>query len=845
MMSTAHSEPVLELRIHGVNNTPPHEMLDLPEDDVELAFGDDLGSFWHPTDDAVERGRVDRVQGESSRGVVAPDEVPRGRVPDGIHRETYSWGGMVRTAPPQSGFGGVVIAVVARVAWTLLLPFSIANAAIWSWQLPSPRDGHGIRVGAAVIRTACLTLTLVFTLALASVAIDLFALQCFRGGTTVCVPLGEVGDTFAAWKDERRVALFSLLPVVALVTVFLVSKLSILRYNIARRIIGGDDEAGADRPLLQEPRFWLSRTETNRLAVLHLAAGLATVSLVTSFAWASDTTGITPFLAVGSTAVLLACAALVAGTDSTPFERTAPSRHRLLELLRRAPVALLGAAAVLYALPMIVLAFHGDIRLEPRLMGEASDGVLITVLIVALVLIVVAWALPAADRARRAWHGRAAAVFLTLGLAIELVLGSVVNVLVGDWLNGPSAASRLDQPYPECSGEDCLPQEMTIGPFFAPFLGMTLAAIVVGAIIVGVMVALPRDVGARAPKVSFARGDTSPRATLTTLLEGEVRRKRALAARLHLAEPVVGVLAIALFVGTVATLAMTLTPGLLPSLLQADVAQAISTGFARWINASLLIWVVIGLSVSAGLVLGGRRSSRPLALIWDLACFLPRAGHPFGAPCYTERAVPEVARRIRWWLDLPPVGDGSGAPPRPRSVVVSAHSMGAVVAVAALYALRNEPSWETYRDRIHLLTFGIQLRPYFGRFFPEVLGPAVIESVPCGRPRPWARDPWASADLGAPGAAGDPADEGFPARTWVNLWRLTDYLGFPVRSIDSSGNRRDRYAEEIDLSGYVGAVDMHSWYYRTPAYHRALADLTREPSADAATPESRAARPPG
>lgn len=825
-MSTAQPEPVLELRIHGVNNTPPHEMLDLGQDDVELAFGDDLGSFWHPTPDAVERDRIDRLHGEVSRGVVEPAEMPRGRVPRGIHRETYSWGGMVRAAPPQSGAGGVALAVLARVAWTLLLPFSIANAAIWSWQLPSPRDGRRIRAGAAVVRTACLTLTLVFTLAIASVAIDLFALQCFRGGATVCVPLGDAADTFAAWKDERRVALFSLAPILALITVFLVSKLSILRYNVAGRILSAPETDVGGRPLLAEPRFWLTRTETHRLAILHLAAGIAAVALVSSFAFASDTTGVTPFLATLSTLVIVGAGALVASTDSTPYELTGSNR--------RLPVALLLLSGLLYVLPTLVLGFHGDIRLEPRLMGQASDRILIAVIAIALLLDVVAWALPATHRRRRAWRGRGAAVFLTIGLAVALVLSGVFNVLVGDWLNGPAAANRLDQTYPECSGEDCLPGELTIGPFYAPFLGMTLAAVVVGAIVVAAMMFRRRDLGARAPMMTYAPDDTSARATLTGRLAGEVDRKRALAARLHLAEPVVGVLAIAFFVATALTVAFTLAPDLLHRLLPANAAAAVSTGFGRWIDASLIVWVVIGVAITAGLVLGGRRSSRPLGLIWDLACFLPRAGHPFGAPCYTERAVPEVARRIRWWLDLPPVE--AGGVTEPRTVVLSAHSMGAVVAVSALHALRNDPQWESYRRRIALLTFGIQLRPYFGRFFPEVLGPEVIDGTPCGRPSPWKRDPWVSSDLGddaptaAPDAAAAPSADSvgdFPASAWLNLWRLTDYLGFPVRAVSSTGNARDRYAEEIDLSGYVGVVDMHGWYYRTPAYHRALDDLRR------------------
>jgi hypothetical protein len=862
-MSSKQPDSVLELRIHGVNNTPPHELLDLPKDDVVLAFGDELGSFWRPTPEAVEYGRTDQVQGETSRGVVDPAEQPRGRVPAGIHREAYSWGGMVRTTPPESGPGGAILAAVARAAWTLLLPFSIANAAIWSWKLPSPAKGTRIRYGSSIIRLACLTLTVIFVLSFASIAIGLLALQCYRGGDTVCPPLADTVEVFAGWKDERRVALFSLLPIVALLVVFFVSTLATLRYNIAGRIRSTEDGA-AERPLLAEPRFWQSRKETHRLATLHLAAGFAAVALLLGFTFDALSPAVALVLEYAAIAVLVVAGIFTARTDSTPYEK--------IGTYSRAPEIVLGVAAGLYAIPALILGFHGEIRLDPRSIGTAADQVLVAVVVIALLLIVLTSLLRAPRRAERAWHGLGPAVFLTLGLTISLILGSLINVIVGDWLNGASTANRLDEPYPDCAGGDCLPHEITLGTFYAPFLGITLAFALLAVVILNLMAWRTRNVDQRAPKptsAAAAAAANSARGSLAGLLGPEIARKRALAARLHLAEPFMGVLACAFFLAILITLVLPYAGQVLPAL-----PEAVATGLARWIDASLGVWVVIGALILAGLVFGGRNASRPLALVWDLACFLPRAGHPFGAPCYTERAVPEVTRRIAWWLDLPapasapatPAGGQSAqsaesadvtptrtarpAPPEPRrTVIVSAHSMGAVVAVSALFALRWDERWETsYRHRVGLLTFGIQLRPYFGRFFPEILGPDVIDCTPCGRPRVLASDPWEKADLGRavagrsrrrrPAAAGEPAREvavetvpgtnpprGVPGAAWISLWRLTDYLGFPAQSISAAENTRDRYAEEIDVSGYVGVVDTHGWYYRTPSYRTALDDL--------------------
>ena len=58
---------------------------------------------------------------------------------------------------------------------------------------------------------------------------------------------------------------------------------------------------------------------------------------------------------------------------------------------------------------------------------------------------------------------------------------------------------------------------------------------------------------------------------------------------------------------------------------------------------------------------------------------------------------------------------------------------------------------------------------------------------------------------------------------WVNLWRRTDFLGFPV--VGYGVNEIDRGAEEMDRSAYLFAVAAHSGYQSSWAYHEALDEV--------------------
>jgi hypothetical protein len=123
---------VLELRVHGVNNTTPAALLDLPMGSIDIAAGDMLGSFWQPTAAALA---AQQLPGRAGK---------RGYVPERILREAYSWGGMVRTTPNFGGTGaaGKVVGVLARIFYAIILPFSIGNAAQWTRRLSVVPSGE-------------------------------------------------------------------------------------------------------------------------------------------------------------------------------------------------------------------------------------------------------------------------------------------------------------------------------------------------------------------------------------------------------------------------------------------------------------------------------------------------------------------------------------------------------------------------------------------------------------------------------------------------------------------------------------------------------------------------------
>jgi hypothetical protein len=149
--------------------------------------------------------------------------------------------------------------------------------------------------------------------------------------------------------------------------------------------------------------------------------------------------------------------------------------------------------------------------------------------------------------------------------------------------------------------------------------------------------------------------------------------------------------------------------------------------------------------------LRAEESRRGANVIWDVISFWPHAAHPFVPPAYSQFAVHDLRRRIDFHLN-PPADLVDAGHPRPRRLVLSAHSQGSLIAFAAVLWLAKED-----RDRTSLVTYGSQLQIAYPRGFPAFVDRDLLTAVQ------------SSLD-----------------GRWGNLYRETDAIAGPVLSWDRS-----------------------------------------------------------
>ncbi|HXD28741.1 MAG TPA: hypothetical protein VN621_08280, partial [Arthrobacter sp.] len=752
--ATTEGQHLLELRIHGVLNTPPYQMLETTPDDVVLSRGDRLAGF-----STYRRPR--------------PGTAPQDR-----RIEAYAWGRLARfTGVPALGAIGDAL---VKVLWFALAPFGLANTAYWSRSHIGTGGGpdreagtggqhrwiaHTISTGrgAGTMRLYGLLLSLLFITTAATVALDMVARQCLdaalpeTGPAATCPGAASVLAPLAGWGGGAREAILLVLPLLSLAAVVVLPLLGRTRYltgpSRPGRVPPDTTPATPGAPLLAQRDVWLVGSGMGRLRRIHAGAVLSWLAAILAFDHADavgSVGGPTGWHAVAWPLAAAVAALLVVGGGVwivRPQAQVAgdrPRRH----------VAYLVAGVVLLA---------GVVGLG---LGDASPGrggragaMAATAIVLAMALTLVVM-LAQAGRAARSlggpeapgqpgrerdvlgWQGRGPFVLGSLAAGFGLLLSFAVVLGAGWVLRGPTPPLVY----------------VLQGAGFLVLLVVALAWLALRQ--AGVH---RRALPLRPAHVTAIREELLDQAghwTTGPMIEHAARavyRARRQAALLRRLEVFLGWLGWAVFVGICLGWAV-----LVPSLGGEQTETEGGWGVLRTLG-DLGLWTGM-IAVVLTYLLSRRSDARPLGLLWDLMCFLPTQAHPFGPSCYAERVVPEVADRVVDWFAATPAPGRSGGECGPgsgqRRLVISAHSMGIVLAVAALFQLRARGLAAADLDRIGLLSYGCQLRRYFSRFFPGVCGPDVLSLEPSGPPSATAHDPWPTCPPGEAAGEGKAGGDG-------------------------------------------------------------------------------------
>jgi hypothetical protein len=558
-------------------------------------------------------------------------------------------------------WGGLTSGSPTRAAWVLLAPFAFVNAAF----AMHPRHRSG---AVALARVFALSLTATLVGATYIVSTDLFAWQC--GNDSSCIDAHSYTRFLGwSWLDSpgRRLTLSLVLPVAVIAVLWNLARATwqaAERYHREATVMPRESQTPFDHP-----EFWDGRERGELLRHLHVAAAVATIATELAYAFVRTTNGGELQLVAGIV-VLVACIGLVI-PDVGPH--VARVRNRL------GVVVLVAAWVTLASLAVYGWTEPGFTRDAPQQLPGVDRAV--TYLFVGQVLAVaVLWAITA-------WP--AAALYL-LALALGAGFSAGVVVQGGDFLD---------------PGTDVL--VLPNGVVWAARGSVVLlAALAFAALLAGVALAVRtlRDV------VRRLRRRPAPDPVARAIATARLTERLPV-----IAGVVMAALVVVLVAGTVIVV--------ITDLGVTDYWKDLSDD-ATWRGLT-----VVGSRTTAlfaiALVLLVRRSYRSVALrrhigiAWDIATFWPRGVHPLAPPCYAERAVPELSARIAETT----AGDPTTDDPRPRTnpVVVSAHSQGTVIAVAAL--LRQGQAV----NRVALVTYGSPLDRIYQRYFPAYFMPLTTQ----------------------------------------------------------------------------------------------------------------------
>jgi hypothetical protein len=777
--------PVLEIRIHGVSNTPPQFVLGRTDPaDIDRVVGDESTAFYRA------KGAVDPL----------------------LDTQAYSWGQLtsgIRTKKDLS-----------RGLWMLLLPFALVNVGFWArWDLPEGSTWNRSRSGGPasfVMRLFALSLTVTLSLAATGLSVDLVAWQWLHITDPQQIrwisQLEFLRAEDGMWSSGYRPFAVALaLPFAVLLLIWVVARRSFQYEAEVSTAVPPPADVDPDQEVLTSPLdskwFWRGSTQVRRLAFVHLLAGAAAACLLTIAA--APQTVFSTVVACSLVAVLLGCVAVLAlpavtvrCKDSQPkvwarasgalvvvvafavigtvvHLMTVPGRvtdhgygdlrafgETVLMLFAGQFLVLVGLAAgqrwkpawvavasvVLVAVYWLLAAnIISDLPLSSRLKfanlpGDLGSTPLRAAACVAVPLLVLCILVGTCQRAELrnalapgiAWRAMAGPLLMMLGWLLALLYSAGILFFAADWL---SDGKSLPNGMP--------PVQLPL-PFQWAALGLPIAvaALVVTGVVVWILLARGRKPCVESVMADYRPADGRPMSLHEESRSRTVATRRAF--HFFMQERLlttIGWLGLVVLVEVVVGLSAATTWQPVESLGSWAVAL-------RDVGVRLSLLLLLGIVLAGVLVYRADPRRRGIAIVWDLATFWPRAGHPLSPPCYAERCVPQLVTRL--------CNDTPGR----RGYVLSGHSQGAVLAVATLLQLPQERV-----DRVFLLTYGTQLRYLYGRVFPRFFGTALL-----GRDgQRLRRDQLAYVAGRLTGAPSRP-----DWLRWHSFVRLTDPLGYPV-----------------------------------------------------------------
>ncbi len=726
---TFDSTEVVELRIHGVSNTPPASMLDIDPEQLQQVAGDEDTLIFRAEPEVSHKRRV----------------------------RAYSWGNLTQGR-------NLALKNLQRALWMLLLPFAFANVALWTRQRPPETSETASRtdgLSAFWLRLFALSLTITFTLAVVGVALDQVVWQWMNPAST-----GNAADVgwLAFLRDSgvhdtsRSLTLGGAAAAAVMLIVWAVARRS-FQYEAETGLVSTPAEgtelwdlASPDSPHspFESRWFWRGNVQVSHLSRTHLTAVLSVITLATALPLVLPG----DFDASGADRALYSLVCIVAvltlmGAVVCLFLPVA-TRREANAWGGHVSAALVGVAAANTVMTLFCLSvWRVDVTPEGGLPWYAETVLWLSVFQVVVLLGLWVWS-PKVQHARAAWKGRGAAVLATTGWFLALLYGATLLYYTADFLNGAGNPAGQDQSI-------VLPSALQVA-------AACVAPVLVALVLVAGSALLRIGTYTKTRYAELMAQEPTPPRTHRARRAHDVAKAQGL--HDFLERDAVSWLGAIVFGGFLLSLG---AAGY--AVLQADGAEGASlepggvipglTG----IGGRLLLLLAIALAFVAAQVYSGGTLRRVIGIVWDVATFWPRACHPWAPPSYAERCVPQLATYVG-------NRDAASSP----GFILAGHSQGSVLAVATLWQLPR-----ANRDRCALLTFGTQLRAFYGRTFPAFFDQEQLERL---------------AGALTPGAGADSGNS--PPPRWRSLWRPTDPIGYPVL---------DRDGADDDASGPLAPVD--------------------------------------